>query len=156
MASMEIPNYGQLNIKHIVCDYNGTIAKDGKLLPDIKDIFKLLAEDYKIHVITADTFGTVKKELETVDVTVKILLSSDHTEEKGEYIKTLGSKDCASIGNGNNDVKMMQESALSIAIIGDEGCATSALMKSDIVCKSITDALLLFLKQKRLTATLRM
>jgi len=155
MASIEIPNYRKLNIKHIVCDYNGTIAKDGKLLPDVKDIFKLLTKNYKIHVITADTFGTVKKELETVDVTVKILTTSDHTQEKSDYIKILGSKNCVSIGNGNNDIKMLQESALSIAIIGDEGCATSTLIESDIVCKSINDALLLFLKQKRLTATLR-
>ena len=50
---------------------------------------------------------------------------------------------------------MFQESALSIAIIGDEGCAVSSLINSDIVCKSINDDLLLFLKQKRLTATLR-
>ena len=111
---MEIPNYGQLNIKHIVCDYNGTIAKDGKLLPNIKDIFKLLTKEYKIHVITADTFGTVNKELETVDVTVKILSSLDHTQEKGDYIKTIGANECASIGNGNNDVKMLEESILSI------------------------------------------
>ncbi|WOE69204.1 haloacid dehalogenase [Hydrogenimonas thermophila] len=155
MVSIQIPNYGQFNIKHIVCDYNGTIAKDGKLAPGIKDIFKLLSENYNVHVITADTFGTVKKELESVDITVKILSSSNHTQEKGEYIKTLGSKYCASIGNGNNDVEMLQESALSIAIMGDEGCATSTLMKSNIVCKSITDALLLFIKQKRLIATLR-
>lgn len=152
---MEIPNYGQLNIKHIVCDYNGTIAKDGKLLPNIKNIFKMLAKNYKIHVITADTFGTVKKELETINITIKILSSSDHTQEKCDYIKTIGSQNCASIGNGNNDIKMMQEAMLSIAIIGDEGCSTPVLMNSDIVCKSITDALSLFLNQKRIIATLR-
>jgi len=152
---MQIPNYGELNIKHIVCDYNGTIAKDGKLLPNVKDIFRLLAKNYKIHVITADTFGSVKKELETVDVRVKILTTSNHTQEKGDYIKMLGSKNCVSVGNGNNDVKMMEESILSIAIIGDEGCSTSTLMKSNIICKSITDALSLFLNQKRLIATLR-
>ena len=52
---IEIPNFKTLNITDIVCDYNGTIAKDGKALPEIKALFEHLSKKYTLHVITADT-----------------------------------------------------------------------------------------------------
>ena len=60
----EIPNFKTLDIQHIVCDYNGTIAKGGLVLPQIKALFKQLSKRYTLHVITADTFGSVHKQLE--------------------------------------------------------------------------------------------
>jgi hypothetical protein len=38
MIIIEIPGYKRLEIKHIVCDYNGTIAVDGKLIGGIRKI----------------------------------------------------------------------------------------------------------------------
>ena len=61
---LEIPNFKTLTIKHIVCDYNGTIAKDGIVLPEVKALFDQLCQRYTLHVITADTFGSVKNQLE--------------------------------------------------------------------------------------------
>ncbi|WP_456390718.1 HAD family hydrolase [Hydrogenimonas sp.] len=152
---IDIPGYKSLHIEHIVCDYNGTIAKDGLLLPGIESLFKELSHSYTIHVITADTFGSVARQLEKCDVAVKILTSSNHTEEKHAYVESLDSKTCAAIGNGNNDETMIGGAELGIAILGDEGCAATTLKAADIVCKSATDALELFLHPKRLVATLR-
>lgn len=143
------------NIKHIVLDYNGTLAKDGILKEDAKRLLPLLAQQYTLHVITADTFGSVKKELKNFDLHVKVLQSDDHTLEKEAYIRTLHVKECAAVGNGNNDVRMLQEAAIGICLIGDEGCSTKTLLASDIVCKSLSEALELFLYPKRLIATLR-
>ena len=39
---IEIPNFKTLEIRHIVCDYNGTIAKDGVVLVQIKELFEVL------------------------------------------------------------------------------------------------------------------
>ena len=143
------------NIKHIVLDYNGTLAKDGILKEDAKRLLPLLAQQYTLHVITADTFGSVKKELKDFDLHVKVLQSNDHTLEKEAYIRTLHVKECAAVGNGNNDVRMLQEAAIGICLLGDEGCSTKTLLASDIVCKSLSEALELFLYPKRLIATLR-
>jgi len=44
---------------------------------------------------------------------------------------------------------------LGIAVLGDEGLSVSAMKNADIVVKNISDALDLFLKPKRLMATLR-
>jgi len=143
------------NIKHIILDYNGTIAKDGILKKEIHSLLKELSKHYAVHVITADTFGSVKEQILAYDIKLHILKSEDHTKEKKDYVTSLGSDMSLSIGNGNNDTKMLQVAKVGIAILGDEGCSTKALLVSDIVCKSIKDALELPLHPKRLLATLR-
>lgn len=144
-----------LDIQNIVCDYNGTIAKDGKLLPVVAPYFELLAKKYTLYVITADTFGSVQKELEGLQVRIKILQSNDHTEEKAHFINSLDASRTVAIGNGNNDILMLQDASISIALIGDEGCSTKALLSAQIVVNDIKDALELLIHQKRLKATLR-
>ncbi len=155
LRMIEIPNFKTLDITHIVCDYNGTIAKDGMVYPEVKVLFETLAENYTLHVITADTFGSVAAQLADSPVTIKVLSSSDHTQEKADYIASLGAEKCAALGNGNNDAAMLEHAALGIAIFGEEGCATPTMLASALVCKEVTDALSLFLHPKRLVATLR-
>lgn len=152
---INIPNYKTLELHHLVLDYNGTIAKDGILKEEVQRILPQLTQIIQVHIITADTFGNVLKQVENFDVKVEILQSSDHTLEKSLYIQSLQSAHCAAIGNGNNDAKMLQEAELGIAILGDEGCGTQTLLQSDVSVKNIADALELFLHPKRLIATLR-
>lgn len=152
---IEIPNFKTLDIQHIVCDYNGTIAKDGIVLPEIKALLDELSKVYTLHVITADTFGSVHAQLEGYDVKIKVLSTNYHTEEKAVYINELGKDTCVALGNGNNDASMLSVASIGIAVMGDEGCAKDALMGSDVICKSIAEALSLILQSKRLIATLR-
>ncbi len=152
---IEIPNFKDIDLKNIVCDYNGTIAKDGKLLNGIGELFKILTKNFKVFVITADTFGSVQKELQGFDVEIIVLKSSNHTIEKKDFLKSLGSQNCIAVGNGNNDSLMLKEACISITIMGDEGCCVKTLKNSDIVCKNIIDALELIVHPKRLIATLR-
>ena len=153
--SIEIPNYKTLTLAHIVLDYNGTIAKDGVLKEEVKQILPKLTQKYSVHVITADTFGSVQKELNGFNVFVNVLQSSKHTLEKSEYVQSLNAKECVAVGNGANDMQMLQTAEIGIAILGEEGCSFQTLQTSDIVCKNIADALELFLNEKRLIATLR-
>ena len=152
---ININNYKNLKMKHIVLDYNGTLAKDGVLKEGVKKLLPQLSKLYTLHVITADTFGSVQAQVSAFDVEVQVLKSEDHTAEKAEYIKSLKSSQCAAVGNGNNDAQMLKIAELGVALIGDEGCATSTLLVSDIVSHSIEDALELFLNPKRVIATLR-
>lgn len=155
MKQIEIPNYKTLAIEHIVLDYNGTIAKDGQLKEEVKAILPKLCKNYSVHVITADTFGSVKSQMEGFALTVKVLQTNNHTAEKAAYIDTLGKEISTALGNGNNDSEMLKNAILGIAITGDEGCATPTLLQSDISCTNIADALELLLNKKRLIATLR-
>lgn len=154
-VEINIPNYRVLLISNIVLDYNGTLSKDGVLKDEVKALIPLLLKKYNIHVITADTFGSVHKQLEEFDVTIKVITSDNHTLEKETYVKKLGTSSCVAVGNGNNDVLMLKSSELGIALLGDEGCAKDTLMESDLVCKSIEDALMLFINTKRVIASLR-
>ncbi len=153
--TIEIPNYKNVTITDIVCDYNGTIAKDGVVLPEIKSLFTQLSRDYTLHVITADTFGSVKAQLEGYGAQIEILTSDDHTAEKASFVASLGADRCAAMGNGNNDSEMLKTAAIGIAVLGDEGCSKETLFGADIVCQNSADALALFLEPKRLIATLR-
>ncbi|HHD77324.1 MAG TPA: haloacid dehalogenase [Campylobacteraceae bacterium] len=150
-----IPNYGTLALKHVVLDYNGTVARDGILLEPVRRLLTQLTQHYTVHIITADTFGSVQREVEAFDVAVKILTSDDHTEEKADFVRKLGATHTVAMGNGNNDALMLRTAELSIAILGDEGCSMQTLQEADLVCKSIGDALELLLYPKRLIATLR-
>ncbi len=152
---IKIPDFKDLTIKHIVCDFNGTLATDGILLPNISHLLSKIEKLYQLHVITSDTFGSVLEQLKKYDIKIKILTSDNHTKEKKDYIISLDANECIAIGNGNNDRLMLLRSGIGISIIGDEGCAKDALFASDIVCKNITDALSLCTNPKRLIATLR-
>jgi soluble P-type ATPase len=153
--TIEIPHYRTLELKHLVLDYNGTLAKDGILIKESSPLLHTLGKHYTIHVITSDTFGTVQAQLKDHDITVKVLHSDNHTEEKSNYIQSLGAIHCIAVGNGSNDRLMLQNAAIGIALIGNEGCSTYTLTNSDIVCTSINDALELTLNPKRMIATLR-
>lgn len=153
MLALNIPGRGQFNMNHLVLDFNGTIAFNGKLIPDVAERIMLLSKDVDIHVITADTNETVARQCSVLPVSVQILRSDDHTGEKGGFVRGLNGVIC--MGNGANDEAMFAESDIAIAINGKEGCATATLLKSDMVIDNINDALDLLLNPKRVTATLR-
>ena len=153
--TIAIPHYKTVVLRHIVLDYNGTLAEDGELKEEAKLLLNDLVLHYEVHVITSDTFGSVKEQLDSFDVTIRVLTSDDHTAEKAAYIEELGSEHCIAAGNVNKEGAMLKKALLGIALIGDEGCSTQTLLNSDIVCSSINDALKLLLNEKRLIATLR-
>ncbi len=155
MQQIVIPNYAVLELTHVVLDYNGTLAGNGIVSEKTRQTLSRLTERYQVYVITADTFGTVQKELEAFNLEVIILSSSDHTREKAQLIQRLGAAQTAAMGNGNNDRLMLESAVLSIALMGSEGCAGEAMQAADILCSSIRDAMELLIYPKRLVATLR-
>ena len=153
MLSLNIPGRGPFTIHHLVLDFNGTIAFNGKLIPDVAERIMLLSKEMEIHVITADTNGTVARQCSGLPVSVQILHSDDHTGEKGEFVLGLDGVIC--MGNGANDEAMFEEADLAIAVVGREGCATATLLKSDLMVEYINDGLDLLLNPNRMIATLR-
>lgn len=152
---LAIPNFRTMHLHHLVLDFNGTVALEGELLPEVSALLPDLSARYSVHVITSDTFGTVRAQLEGFDVRVTVLQSNDHTMEKALYLDKLGVQHCIAVGNGSNDARMLKDARLAIAVIGEEGCSIPALTNADIVCNSIGNALELLLSNKRLIATLR-
>jgi soluble P-type ATPase len=75
--------------------------------------------------------------------------------QKEKYVENLGEDQVIAIGNGRNDSLMLQKAALGIAVMQQEGMYSPLSGHCDILCNSVTDALNLLLKSKRIIATLR-
>ena len=150
---LTIQNIGEIEIKNIVLDYNGTIAKDGIVKENVKKYIKILSESFDIYVITSDTHGSAAKNLDGLNVKLKILNSNNHTKEKEKFVREL--KNVFAIGNGSNDSLMLRASEIGVCVMENEGASSKAVINSDIVCKSIEDVFELLLKPKRIIATLR-
>jgi len=151
----EIPGQEPLELKHLVCDYNGTIAEDGVLIPGVAEALNRLADSLTIHVVTADTHGSARYELEGVRCALVIIGNEDQNREKGDFVRSLGSASVVALGNGRNDEEMLREAGLGIALVLTEGAFTRTLVASDLVCRSALDALALFEKPGRLISGLR-
>jgi len=156
MITIHVPGTGQtLEIDHLVLDFNGTLALDGRIKPRAADLLRELAGQVQLHIVTAGTFGGVEKEVHGIPCILKILQGDDQTGQKARYVEQLGSERTACIGNGRNDRAMLERAKLGIAVIQEEGAAPESLLAADVVCADISSALQLLLHPLRLTATLR-
>ena len=155
MIALTIPGFGALTLEHLVLDYNGTLAVDGRLLPGVRDALAALAEELVIHVITADTFGLAGTELAGLPVNITIIPQEAQADAKLAYVEHLGAQRVFAVGNGRNDRKMLAAAAVGVALAQAEGAAAETIAAADIVATGILDGLGLLRNTKRLTATLR-
>ena len=152
---MQIPGYKEdLRIQHLVIDFNGTLAIEGKLIDGVKKLLDRISQKLQVHVLTSDSYGTVAGELK--DMPCKITVVEPHHQDfqKGKYVAELGKDNVICIGNGSNDRSMLKLCAIGIAVIQNEGAATDSLTSADIVCLSVHQALNLMEHPEMLVATL--
>ena len=155
MIRLEIPGYGDWEIRNLLLDYNGTLAVGGYAAAGVREMIGTLAKQVDVYVITADTFGSVQAELIGEPLKVIRISGKDERDEKLGFVRQLGPQQTLAIGNGNNDALMLRESAIGIAVMGREGCAKSALDNADLVVGDILSALEMLIYPDRLKATLR-
>jgi len=153
--TIEIPGRQPLVIKHIVLDYNGTIATDGKISQKTKEKLIELSKVFSLHVLTADTNNSATAECEGLPLSLNIFPNEEAGASKRKIIQKLNPSSCACFGNGFNDAKMFEAAAISVGIIGKEGMSTSLINHADILATDIDYALDLFLNTNKLIATLR-
>lgn len=154
MIKIQIPGREEMTLSHLILDYNGTIAEDGELIPEIKERLGELSNQLQIWVITADTHGTAARKCEVLPVQVLTYPTTHVGQIKAQETRKL-SGGVVCIGNGFNDIQMLDAADLGICVIGKEGCCGRLLSHADVVVTSIADALDLLLKPQRLRATLR-
>jgi soluble P-type ATPase len=156
---IEIPGFGDRKITTIISDYTGTLSCGGELTPGVRERLIKLAEDVDIHVVTADTRRTSERQLEGLPLKRHELKGIDHDIQKRLIGQELGIQYCAIFGNGNNDrliLKAAKEAGgLAVAVENGEGCATEALLNSNLFIVGAVNALKLLIDHKSCTATLR-
>jgi soluble P-type ATPase len=155
MIRVDIPGWGNIEIENLVFDLNGTIATDGKISSEVKEKINSLSDKVKIYILTADTQGTASEETSDMGVELLKVSEKESTEVRLRVLESLDPTKTVAVGNGNNDHLILKGAALGIAVLGEEGMSVSSMKNADIVVKNISDALDLFLKPKRLIATLR-
>ncbi len=155
MIRLEIPGMEPLEIEHLVLDYNGTMAVNGIIIAGVMERLEKLSVLLDIHVLTADTYGSVHEQCDGHTISVHVIGKYQQDREKLIFLESLKTQHCIAIGNGKNDALMVSHAALGIALIQEEGTSTKTIMASDIVFKTINDALDSLLNPNRLIATLR-
>lgn len=155
MRKIALPNKTDLIIENIVFDYNGTLAVDGLPLPGVRKRLLELTDSLNVYILTSDTHGIVRAQLEGLPLTIRIMSSRDHLREKEDFIHQLGSLKTIAVGNGNNDAGMLRAAAVGIAVLGREGLAVKAVDRADLIFSDITHLFETLASPARLTASLR-
>lgn len=155
MIQIQIPGWKELTLHHLVLDYNGTIAVDGRLLQSIRPLLSHLASQLTIHVLTSDTRGTARRELAGLPVILETFEGDAASIAKEAVVNRLGADSCVCIGNGRNDTRMFQAAALAIAVLEEEGTCASLIPHAHMLVRSSQDALRLLFDPQRLIAGLR-
>ena len=154
MIKIDIPGRETIEIEHIVLDYNGTVALDGRLMAGAAERMEKLGQLARIYVLTADTYGTVQAQCAGRGIEVKAFPQANAAERKAEMVRALcGGTAC--IGNGLNDIGMFDAADLSIAVMDGEVVCAALISHADVLVRSAEEGLDLLLKPDRLRATLR-
>lgn len=155
MINITIPGFADLTLTDVIFDYNGTLAVDGLLIKGVAQRLIELAEQINIHVVTGDSLGTAKKELQGIPCNVFIVPAMEQGIAKQNYLHTLDPKTTVAVGNGRNDQQIVRKSAIGIIILGTEGASRESVAAADILVTNIFDAIDLLNHPGRLLSTLR-
>lgn len=177
MIELSIPGRGIIRLEHLVCDVNGTLAVDGKLVDGVSRMIGGLRDRLTVHLLTADTFGrqdVIDQQLNLTAVRLQTKQESSsltgpassppqaaigdygfEARQKADYIRQLGTENVVAIGQGANDALMLRSAAVGICLVSPEGLAVETLQAADVVAPDILAALEMLVKPLRLVATLR-
>jgi len=155
MIELNIPGRGVVQLQHLVCDVNGTLAVDGQLPEGVKQRLSALRDHLTLHLLTADTHGKqdiIDQQLNLIAVRIQ---PGNEAEQKAKYVQQLGAETVVAIGQGANDAGMLQVAALGICVLSPEGTAVKTLLGADLVSADIYEALEILEKPLRIVSTLR-
>lgn len=149
----DIPGQGQLEIKTIILDLNGTLSVAGTVPDGVKErLEQLKSKNFKVLFFTGNTRNDADDLATELGIEWKL---AKNAEDKRNLALELEPDTCASIGNGLIDLELMKAVKLRIVTLQAEGVHIQTMLNSDIVVPTINDALDLFLDEQRLIATLR-
>ena len=155
MIELNIPGRGWLQLEHLVCDVNGTLALDGQLLDGMVRALTNLRDRLNLHLLTANTHNRQDIIDQQLNLRAERIKPDQERRQKAEYIEKLGAERVVAIGQGANDAEMLQAAALGICVLSPEGTAVETLLAADLVVANIFDALNLLEKPLRIVASLR-
>ncbi|TXT65221.1 MAG: hypothetical protein BAJALOKI3v1_120028 [Promethearchaeota archaeon] len=157
MKKLYIPNCGEILIRNILFDVNGTIQFSGSISKDLIPKFQKIKEIYDVYLISADTRGNLEELANQLQVKYIRINPKEISESqaKNYQLDKLGKNETIAVGNGNNDSLMLKNALLGILIIGNEGATRESLFNSDLVFTNPIDVLDFLIDEKAIIGTLR-
>jgi soluble P-type ATPase len=155
MIELNIPGRGMIQLQHLVCDINGTLAVDGQLLEGVKLRLSALHDRLTLHLLTADTHGKQDIIDQRLGLNSIRIQPGNESDQKENYVAKLGADQVVAIGQGANDAGMLRIAALGICVLSPEGTAVETLLGADLLAANIFEALDMLEKPLRIVATLR-
>jgi soluble P-type ATPase len=160
VIKIAIPGFGPLVIHRVVTDYTGTHSYKGVVRRTVRTRLARLARLVEVHVITVDTFGTVRRELKGLPLELHFLKASTRQDrQKQRFVLRYEPQHLAAFGNGNIDRLMLKTvrdaGGLAVAVDNGEGCAAAAARNANVIVNGSEHALDLLLEPEICKATLR-
>jgi len=154
MISIQRPGMESLDIHFVLIDFEGTLAMDGRVHPKAKDKVNLLSKRVTITILTKSNREKVEETLRKMRAEILYVTEGDSSQQKLNALQRLGAHQTAVIGNGLDDVRIMEQAGLGMCVIGKEGASAEAMTKADLVVTHVLDALDFLLKPLRQRAIL--
>jgi soluble P-type ATPase len=154
MISIQRPGMESLDIHFVLIDFEGTLAMDGRVHPKAKDKVNLLSKRVTITILTKSNREEVEETLRKMRAEILYVTEGDSSQQKLNALQRLGAHQTAVIGNGLDDVRIMEQAGLGMCVIGKEGASAEAMAKADLVVTHVLDALDFLLKPLRQRAIL--
>ena len=154
MIVIQRPGTSPLEAEYLLIDFEGTLASDRRVNPKAKDRINLLAKRLKVTIFARSEREWVESVLRKVKADIVYVPEGAAAQGKLDLLKRLGREKAVAIGNGADDIPVLQETALGICILGREGAAGGAFTKADLVFTDILHALDFLLKPLRQKTTL--
>ena len=155
MIELNIPRIGNIQLRHLVSDVNGTLAIDGQLIVGLPNKLASLRDRLAIHLLTADTHGKQQAIDEQLGLQAVRISPGNEGQQKADYVKRLGAQYVIAIGQGANDAAMLKTAAIGICVLSSEGAAIEAVISADLLAPDIMTALALIDNPIRIVASLR-
>ena len=154
MISIQRPGMESLELHFVLIDFEGTLAMDGRVHPKAKDKVNLLSKRVTVYILTKSSKEKVEETLKKMKAEILSMTEGDSSQQKLDVLQRLGPHQTAVIGNGFDDVQIMEQAGLGMCVIGKEGSSPEAVAKADLVVTSVLDALDFLLRPLRQGATL--
>lgn len=155
MIEINVPGWQTLQLDHLVCDVNGTLAVDGRLIDGVARAIAALRDRLTIHLVTADTHGRQQLIDQQLGLNAIRLQPGNETMQKEAYVRQLNAERVAAIGQGANDERMLAAAGLGIAVLSLEGTYPKTFLAADLIVPDILSAFTLLEKPIRIMASLR-
>jgi soluble P-type ATPase len=148
-----VPEVGEIEIKTIVFDLNGTLQVNGVVPEGLKErMEKLKSLGFKLVFFSGDVRGNAPKVAHELGID---FISTFNAEDKEREFLKFDTNTTAAVGNARIDIGTFKHAVLSIATLQSEGIHIEILKYVDVIVPHINDALDFFINEGTFKGTMR-